>query len=83
VGLSAAPTAAPALGPALIAPAAPHHQAGAIVPLNITGVSIQNGQLVANGLLGNQSFTAPVSLSNAANSTTATPVLDCKSTPST
>jgi hypothetical protein len=79
---SAAPVAAPALGPALFGPLAPAHQQSAVLPLSITGVSIQNGQLVANGLLGNQTFTAPLTLSNATSSTAgaaadpATPILN-------
>jgi len=73
---SASPIAMPNLGPALVAAAAPQQQAVSIIPLSITGVSIQNGQLIASGLLGNQSFTAPLTLSNAAGSTAATPILD-------
>src|SRR5205085_1255022 len=36
-----------------------------LLPLSLTGVTVQNGQLVANGLLGDQVFTAPLSLTNA------------------
>ena len=72
----AAPIAAPTFGAALFAPLAPSSHQSTVVPLSITGVAIQNGQLVANGLLGDQTFTAPLTLSNAATSTTSTPILN-------
>ena len=40
-----------------------------VLPLTITGVQVQNGQLVALGTLGNTAFTAPLTL-------TATPTAD-------
>jgi len=52
----------PALGAALVSAAAPQHQALAQLPLRITNVAVQNGQLVANGLLAGIPFTAPLAL---------------------
>jgi hypothetical protein len=52
-----------------------------VVPINVTGVSLQNGQLVANGLLGNIPFTAPLTLSPSAASTAATPILHLRIDP--
>src|SRR5262249_37024176 len=54
----AAPLAPPAFAAAFAAPAA--QQLTSMIPLSITGVSVQNGQLVAQVLLGGQSFTAPL-----------------------
>jgi len=34
-----------------------------VLPLRISSVNVQNGQLVANGTLGHTSFTAPITLS--------------------
>jgi hypothetical protein len=66
VVMSATALPPPVLAPALVATAAHNTNAQAsVLPLSITGVSVQNGQLVANGLLGNQTFTAPLTLSNA------------------
>src|SRR5438876_6416145 len=73
--LSAAPVAGAAFGPALFAPAA-QPQAAPIVPLSITNVIIQDGQLLAQGLLGSHAFTVPVTLGPNAASTAATPILN-------
>jgi len=73
VVLSAASALAPpALAPALAAPQAVH-QVTSMLPLSITGVSIQNGQLTAQGLLGSTPFSAPLTLSTPA---ATTPILD-------
>jgi hypothetical protein len=70
------PSASPALAPALFAPAA-HHAAAAHVPISITGVSVQNGQLVASGLAGITPFTAPVTPSAVPNpADPSVPILD-------
>jgi len=56
----------PSLGAALFADVHPghHHNNGAVaLPLSITGVSIQNGQLVATAALGNTSTSVPLDLS--------------------
>jgi hypothetical protein len=45
-----------ALAPGVMA----QRQAVNVVPLTITSVVVQNGQLVANGLLGSHPFTAPI-----------------------
>jgi hypothetical protein len=68
---SAAPMlAVPNLGPAQIAPAV--HQITSIIPISITNVVVQNGQLVAQGLVGGTAFTAPLTLT-----TTPNPGGDC------
>jgi hypothetical protein len=59
------PSASPELAPALVGHAA--HHAAASLPISITGVSVQNGQLVASGLVGNSPFTAPLLLSSSPN----------------
>jgi len=46
-----------------------------ILPITITGVTVQNGQLVASGLLGANPFTTPVTVA-AAPSGGACPILD-------
>ncbi len=72
--LSAAALAPPALAPALVAPA---QAAASLVPLTITGVSLQNGVPVATGLLGSQAFTTPLAITTSPGATaTATPILD-------
>jgi hypothetical protein len=58
VVLSARPTVAPALGAALVAPALKQHSQ--ILPLNIVGVTIENGGLVANGVVGATAFSTPI-----------------------
>jgi len=59
--LSAAPALPlPALAPALAAPAT---QLASVIPLRITNVLVQDGQLIAQGLLGSTTFTAPITLS--------------------
>jgi len=68
------------MGPALIAAAAPQQQITSILPLNITGVAVQNGQLVANGLLGNTAFQAPLTLTSSTSST-GTPILHLQINP--
>jgi len=74
---SAAPIAAPVLGPAIVAAAAPQ-PTGSVIPLSVTNVTVNNGQLMLNGLLGNQAFSAPLTLSTAASSPTtgSTRILD-------
>jgi len=69
---SPASLAPPALGAALAAPA---QQLTSIVPLNIQGVAVQNGQLVAQGLLGNTPFTAPLTLSTSPSADPDCPIL--------
>src|SRR5262249_11543394 len=53
--------AVPTLGPALAAPAP--HQISSVFPISITNIAVQNGQLVAQGLLGSTPFSAPITLS--------------------
>jgi len=67
--------AAPALNPGLFAPLV-HQAQNSVLPITITGITNQAGQLVAQGLIGINAFTAPLTLSNAANSTSTTPILD-------
>jgi len=55
--LSSPAVLAPPTAPALVA--APTTQVGQIVPLSITNVAVQNGQLVAQGLLGSTPFSTP------------------------
>jgi len=67
---------APVAEAVLVAQAATVQQPVSL-PVTITGVSIQNGQLLANGLLGNQPFTAPLTLSTSPNAADpATPILN-------
>jgi Planctomycete extracellular len=70
---STAALAPPALGAALAAPAP--HQATTMLPLTITGVSIQNGQLLALGQLGSTTFSAPLSLTTSPSADPACPIL--------
>jgi len=70
---SPASLAAPDLGPALTAPLA--QPAASTFPLSFTGVTVQNGQLLAQGLIGSLPFTAPIQLSAAPASGTTT-ILD-------
>ena len=54
--------AAPApMAPVLMAHA--HASAAQVVPITVTGVQVQNGSLVAHGMIGSHAFTAPVTLS--------------------
>jgi len=39
------------------------HNVKTTLPISVTNVTLNNGQLTANGLIGNQPFTAPVTLS--------------------
>jgi hypothetical protein len=55
------PMLAPALAPASHNHTSPH-QVTTMLPLSITGIQVQNGQLVAQGLLGSNPFTAPLTL---------------------
>jgi len=71
--------AAPQLAPALFAPTI--NQATSLLPLRITNVAVQNGQLIANGLIGNQAFTAPLTVTAAPQSTAATPILSLQLAP--
>jgi len=78
--LSAAALAPPALGPALFAPAAAH--GASVLPLKITGVSFQNGQLMANAVLGLNSFTIPITPSATPNAADPTcPILHLQLAP--
>jgi len=78
---SATPLAAPALGPALVAPAAPVQQAASLFPItvnsvNITGVANNALQLVANATTaGGQVLQIPLTLTNTTPNA-ATPILD-------
>ncbi len=50
--------------------------ATSFLPLNVTGTTLQNGQLVASGVVGDPTpFTLPLTLSAAQGSTTSTPIL--------
>jgi len=71
----AAPAIHPGLAPGLFAPLV-HQAHNSVVPLTITGITNQAGQLFAQGLIGINPFTVPITLSNAANSTASTPILD-------
>jgi len=64
--------AAPALAPALAAPAT---GPASIIPITINNILNNNGVLAAVGQIGNTSFTSPVSLGLAPNSTATTPIL--------
>jgi hypothetical protein len=57
---SPASLAAPALAPALAAPNL-SQQIAAAIPIQFTGISVQNGQTVVTGLLGSHAFTAIIS----------------------
>lgn len=50
--------------------------ASPVLPLSITGVSIQNGQLVSQGLLGANPFTAPLTLSTSPSADPSTSILN-------
>jgi len=65
----------PGLAPGLFAPIT-HQAQNSVIPITISGITNQAGQLVAQGLVGVNPFTAPITLSNAANSTATTPILD-------
>jgi len=56
---AASALAPPALAPALTAPIAP---VTTMIPLRIANVAVQDGQLIAQGLLGSTPFTAPLAL---------------------
>ena len=67
LALSAAPSLLPvSLGSALVGNGHGHghnqHQAQSVLPMTITGVTAQGGQLVAQGLIGVNPFTAPITL---------------------
>jgi len=54
-----------------------HATATNMVPLQVTGVAVQNGQLVLQGLLGSTAFTAPITLSTSPNAVDPTcPILN-------
>src|SRR5262249_8216401 len=72
--------AAPALNPGLFAPLV-HQAHNSVIPISITGITNQAGQLVAQGLIGINPFTAPVTLSTtpgtaAGAAAAATPILN-------
>src|SRR5947209_2346694 len=72
--------AAPALNPGLFAPLV-HQAQNSIVPITITGITNQAGQLVAQGLIGINPFSAPITLSTtpgtaAGAAAPATPILN-------
>jgi len=77
---SPASLGAPALAPALISSITPTvSQVGAILPLQVTGVSLDSttGQLLAAIQLGNQTTTVPITVSATPNPADAsTPILD-------
>jgi len=56
---AASALAPPALAPALAAPAT---QLASLIPLRIANVVVQDGQLIAQGVLGSTTFTAPITL---------------------
>jgi hypothetical protein len=66
-----------AFGPAVVGPLAPHapHPAS-VLPLHFTGVTVQNGQLVAHGLLGVNPFTAPLTVTASPGSTSPSAAAD-------
>ena len=86
---SASPVLPSVLGPAaaIFSPASPHasavgtlssalHQASALPPISITSVSLVNGQLTANGTIGNQAFSTPVTITTPSSAaSTTTPIL--------
>jgi hypothetical protein len=59
--MPSATLAAPDFAAALTAPV--QHQVAQVVPLQITNVVVQNGQLIAQGTLGSHAFSAPLTLS--------------------
>jgi len=68
---------APALGSALVSSITPTlQQISSILPLSFTNVAVQNGQVVASGLLGNHAFTTTLTGTLSAGATAATPILD-------
>jgi len=71
---AAVKVAAPALGPALIS--ALKHDAAAVLPLKVTSVTSQAGQLVANLSVGGQSFAVPLALEIPSATSGTTSILD-------
>jgi len=69
---------APALGSALVSSITPTlQQVAGILPLSFTNVAVQNGQVVASGLLGNHAFTTILTGTLSPSATDATcPILD-------
>lgn len=64
------------------------HDVATVLPLTITGVALQNGQLIASGKLGGATFTTPITLSIAPTATAAVstavaavPILDLSLAP--
>ena len=53
--------AAPPLNPGLFAPLL-HQAQNSVVPISITGITNEAGQLVAHGLIGINPFSAPITL---------------------
>lgn len=80
--LSAAPFAAPAAAPVGTGPILTQPLKNVarnftnVLPLSITGVQVQNGQLVALGTLGNTPFTAPLTLSATPTADPTCPILN-------
>lgn len=72
---SPAVMAPPALAPALVAAAAPAQQV-TMIPFSITGVAVQNGQLIANGLVGHSPFTAPLTFTTSPSADADCPILN-------
>jgi hypothetical protein len=80
--LSSSALTAPAFGSVLAAPAdVTPNAATRIMPLRITGVSVQDGQLFANGLLGGQAFSTPLTLATSPSATASTPILELQLAP--
>ena len=52
-----------------------------VLPLTITGVAMQNGQLVATGTLGNTTFTTPVTVTAAPSADPTCPILNLQLAP--
>jgi len=52
------------------------HDTASVLPLTISGVSLQNGQLIATGTLGGHPFTTPLALSVDHVTAPAVPILD-------
>lgn len=68
---------APALGSALVSSITPTlQQIEGILPLSFTNVAVQNGQVVASGLLGSVPFTTTLTGTLSPGATSATPILD-------
>lgn len=68
--------AAPTLSAGLHAAATPHQQVTSFVPLSVTGVSIQNGQLFADLKVGGQTLSVPFTVTTKTNPNDTCPILE-------